>query len=265
MWELDYKESWALKYWCFWTVVLETTFENPLDCKEIQPVHPKGISPEYSLEGLMLEAETPILWPPDAKSWLTGKDLDAWKDWRQEEKGMAEDEMVGWRHWLDWHEFEQAPGAGDGQGRLRAAVHGVVKNWTRLSDWNELKWTEAEGGEPNNKPLNSGSPLRRRTVASLMGADHCRVRSGDCLCSRPGSVGRRRGVISTIFRTCTCARSMDHSHAASQSVVLPSGAEPERSVASFKWQVSANPTIPWASCVFVCGPVLLGTNTQRNL
>ena len=105
MWELDHKESWALKNWCFWTVELEKTLESPLDCKEIKPVIPKGISPECSLEGLMLKLKL-ILWPPDVENWLTGKDPDAGIDWRQEEKGMTKDEMVGWHHQLDGHEFE---------------------------------------------------------------------------------------------------------------------------------------------------------------
>ena len=105
MWELDCKESWALKNWCFWTVVLEKTLESPLDCKEIQPVHPKGHQSWVSIGGTDAEAETPILWPPDAESWLTWKDPDAGKDWRQEEKGTTEDEMVGWHHRLNGHEF----------------------------------------------------------------------------------------------------------------------------------------------------------------
>ena len=105
-WELDYKESWALKNWCFWTVVLEKTLESPLDCKAIQPVHPKGHQSWMFIGRIDAKAETPILWPPDVKNWLIGKDRDAGKDWRQEEKGMTEDEMVGWHHWLDAHEFE---------------------------------------------------------------------------------------------------------------------------------------------------------------
>ena len=109
MWELDYKEGWMPKKWCFWTVVLEKTLESPLDCQEIQPVHPKGTD---------AEAEAPILWPPDAKSQLIRKDPDAGKDWGQEEKGTTEEEMVGWHHWFDGHEFEQAPGDGEGQGSL---------------------------------------------------------------------------------------------------------------------------------------------------
>ena len=105
MWELDYKESWVPKNWCFWTVVLET-FESPLDCKEIQPVHPKGNQSWIVIERTDIEAETLILWPPDVKNWLTGKDPDARKDWRWEEKGMTEDEMVGWHHQLNGLEFE---------------------------------------------------------------------------------------------------------------------------------------------------------------
>ena len=104
MWEVDYKESWAPENWCFWTVVLQKTLERPLDCKEIQPVHSEGDQPWIFIG--RTDAETPILWPPDAKNWLIGKDPDARRDWRQEEKGMTEDEMVGWHHWLDGHEFE---------------------------------------------------------------------------------------------------------------------------------------------------------------
>ena len=104
--ELDYKESWALKNWCFWTVVLEKTLESPLDCKEIQPVHPKGNQSWIVIGRTDAEAETPILWPPYGKNWLIGKDLDAGKEWRREEKGMTEDEVVGWYHWLGGHEFE---------------------------------------------------------------------------------------------------------------------------------------------------------------
>ena len=118
MWELDYKESWALKNWCFWTVVLEKTLESPLDCKKIQPVNPKGNQSWIFIGRTDAEAETPILCPSDGKNWLTGKDPDAGKDWRQEDKGTTEDEMVGWHHWLDGHEFEQAVGVGDGQGSL---------------------------------------------------------------------------------------------------------------------------------------------------
>ena len=106
MWELDHKESWVPKNWCFWTVVLEKTLESPLDCKEIQPVHPKGDQSWIFIGRTDAEAETPILWSPDVKNWLIGKDSDAGKDWRQEEKGMTEDEMVGWHHQLNGHGFE---------------------------------------------------------------------------------------------------------------------------------------------------------------
>ena len=105
-WELDCEESWVPKNWCCWTVVMEKTLESPLDCKEIQPVHPKGNQSWIFIGRTDVEAETPILWPPDVKSWLIWKDLGAGKDWRQEEKGTKEDEMVGWHHWLNGHEFE---------------------------------------------------------------------------------------------------------------------------------------------------------------
>ena len=104
--ELDNKESWALKNWYFWTVVLEKTLESPLDCKEIQPVYPKGNQSWIFFGRTDVEAETPILWPLDAKDWLIWKDPDARKDWGQKEKGTTEDEMVGWHHWLNGHEFE---------------------------------------------------------------------------------------------------------------------------------------------------------------
>ena len=106
IWELDREENWMLKNWCFWTVVLEKTLESPLDCKEIQLVHPKGDQTWVFIGRTDVEAETPIFWPPDAKNWLTGKDPNAGKDWRWEEKGTTEDEMVGWNHRLDGYEFE---------------------------------------------------------------------------------------------------------------------------------------------------------------
>ena len=141
MWELDYKESWVPKDWCFWTVVLEKTLESPLDCKDIQPIHPKGDQSWVFIGRTDVEAETPILWPPDAKNWLIGKDPDARKDWRWEEKGTTEDEMVGWHHWLNGHEFEQALGVGDGQGNQACCSPWSCKesdtterlNWTELS------------------------------------------------------------------------------------------------------------------------------------
>ena len=131
-------KSWVQKNWCFWTVVLEKTLENPLDCKEIQPDHPKGDQSWVFIGRTDIEAETPILWPPHAKSWLIGKDPDSGKDWRQEEKETTEDEMVGWHHRLDGHGFGWTPGVGDGQEAWHAAVHGVAKSQTQLSDWTEL-------------------------------------------------------------------------------------------------------------------------------
>jgi len=120
-------------------VVLEKTLESPLDCKEIQPVHPKGDQSWVFTGGTDAEAETPILWPPHVKSWLIGKDSDAGKDWGPEEKGMAEDEIVGWYHWHNGHGFGWTPGVGDGQEAWHAAVHGVAKSRTWLSDWSELE------------------------------------------------------------------------------------------------------------------------------
>ena len=118
MWELDCEESWAPKNWCFWTVVLEKTLESPLDCKEIQPVHSKRDQLWDFFGRNDAKAETPILWPPYVKSWLIGKDSDAGRDWGQEEKGTTEDEMAGWHHRLDRHEFEWTPGVDDGHGGL---------------------------------------------------------------------------------------------------------------------------------------------------
>ena len=117
MWEVDYKESWGPKNWCFWTVVLEKILKSPLDCKEIQPFHLKGNQSWIFIGRTDVEAD-PIFWPPDVKSWLIWKDPDAGKDWKQEEKGTTEDEMVGWHHHLNGHMFEQAPGDGEGQGNL---------------------------------------------------------------------------------------------------------------------------------------------------
>ena len=147
MWELDCEEGWTPKNWCFWTVMLEKALESPLDCKEIQPVHSEG-DPSWVFFGRTeAKAETPILWPADAKSWLIGKDSDAGRDWRQEEKGMTEDDMAGWHHRLNGCESEWTPGDGDVQGGLvccdswgRKVLD--VKSWTRLSDWTELNWTE---------------------------------------------------------------------------------------------------------------------------
>ena len=135
----DYTESWAPKNWCFWTMVLEKTFESPLDCKEIQPVHPKGDQSWVFIGRTDVEAETSILWPPDVKSWLIWKDPDAGKDWEREEKGTTEDEMVGWHHQLNGHGFGWSPGAGDGQVGLACCGSWGHKE----SDTTErLNWTE---------------------------------------------------------------------------------------------------------------------------
>ena len=139
MWELDCEESWVLKNWCFWTVVLEKTLESPLDCKEIQPVHSERDQPWDFFGWNDAEAETPILWTPHVKSWLIGKDSDAGGDWRQEEKGTTEDEMAGWHHGLNGRESEWTPGVGDGQGGLACCDSWGCKE----SDMTErLKWTE---------------------------------------------------------------------------------------------------------------------------
>ena len=139
MWELDCEESWALKKWCFWTEVLEKTLESPLDCKEIQAVHPKGDQSWVFIGRTDAEAGTPILLLPHAKNWVVGKDPDAGKDWRQEEE-TTEDEMAGWHHQLYGHEFEWTPGVGDGQGGLVCCSPWGRKDQTRLSDCTEMNW-----------------------------------------------------------------------------------------------------------------------------
>ena len=137
MWELDCEESWVPKNSCFWTVVLEKTLESPLDCKKIQPVHPKGDQSWVFIGTTDAETETPILWPLYAKTWLIVKDSDAGKDWGQEEKGTTKDEMAGWHHQLDGHEFEWTPGGGDGQGGL-SCCSSCDRSQTRLSNSTEL-------------------------------------------------------------------------------------------------------------------------------
>ena len=143
-WKLDHRQSWASENWCFWTAVLEKTLESPLDCKEIKPVNTQENQFGMFIGRTDPEAETPILWLPDAKNWLIGKIPVAGKDWRQEEKGAAEDKMVGWHHQLNGHEFEQVPGVGDGQGGLACCSPWGCKesDMTERLNWTELNWTE---------------------------------------------------------------------------------------------------------------------------
>ena len=145
MWELDHKESWTLKNWCFWTVVWEKILESPLDCKEIQPVYSKGDQSWVFTGRTDVEAETPILRPPDVKSWLIWKDPDAGRDWRWE-KGTREDEMVWWHHWLDGHEFGWTLGVGDGQGGLACCDSWGCKE---LGMTEQLNWTELKNEKIN--------------------------------------------------------------------------------------------------------------------
>ena len=140
MWELDHKESWMPKNWCFWIVVLEKTLGSPLDFKDINPVHPKGNLPWIFIGRTDAETIALIFWWPEMKNWLIRKHLDAGKYRRQEEKGMTEDEIVGWHHWLLGHEFEQSPGVGDGQGSLACCSQ------TWLSSWIELNWCSTQQG-----------------------------------------------------------------------------------------------------------------------
>ena len=145
MWELDYKESWVPKNWCFWTVVLEKTLESPLDCKEIQSVYPKRNQYWIFFGRTDVEAEAPMLWPPDEKKWLIRKDPDAGKDWRQEEKVMTEDEMFGWHHRLNRHQSEQASRVGDRQRSLACCSpwgHKVGHDW--VAELNMQKQGERE-------------------------------------------------------------------------------------------------------------------------
>ena len=141
MWELGYEESWAPKNWCFWTVVLKT-LESPLDCKEIQPVHPEGDQPWDFFGRNDAKAETLVLWPPHVKNWPIGKDFDAGRDWGQEEKGKTEDEMAGWHHWLDGCECDWTPELMMDKEAWRAAIHGVAKSRIGLSNRTELNWIE---------------------------------------------------------------------------------------------------------------------------
>ena len=138
---VGYKESWAPKSWCFWMVVLEKTLESAFDCKEIKLINPKRNQSWVFIGRTDAEAETPILWPSDAKNWLIGKNPDVGKDWRQENQGMTEDEMIGWHHWLNGQEFEQAPGLGDEQGSLACCNPWGCKE---LDTTERLNWTDSQ-------------------------------------------------------------------------------------------------------------------------
>ena len=179
MWELDCEESWVPKNWCFWTVVLKKTLESPLDCKEIQTVHPKGDQSWVFIGKTDAEAKTPVLWPPDAKSWLIGKDSDSGRDWGQEEKGTTEDEMAGWHHQLDGHEFGWTLGVGDGQGGLACCSSWGHKESDTTA---RLNWTEVLQGTGTTDPsgllphmavllTNSEESLHSLTFTSV-GAPH---------------------------------------------------------------------------------------------
>ena len=187
MWELDCGESWVPKNWCFWTVVLEKTLESPLDCKEIQPVHSKGDQSWVFIGRTDVEAETPILWPPHVKSWLTGKDSDAGRDWGQD-KGMTEDEMAGWHHRLDPNEFGWTLGVGDGQGGLVCCNSRGHKelDMTEWLHWTQLKkgtllqyfgtrniWTPMDPMNNQNSPSSSSS---NKHHFSLICLDTCHTK-----------------------------------------------------------------------------------------
>ena len=144
MWELDHKEGWRPKHRCFWIVVLEKTLENPLDCKEIKPVNLTGNQSWLIIGRTDAEAETPVLWPPNAKNWLVGKDPYDGKDWRQEEKSMTEDEIVGWHHQLDGHKFAQTLGIREGQGSLACCSPWGCKESDTTK---QLNWTESTSCE----------------------------------------------------------------------------------------------------------------------
>ena len=174
MWDLDCEEGWALKSWCIWTVVLEKTLESPLDCKEIQPVHSEGDQPWDLFGSNDAKAEAAVLWTPHAKSWLTGKDSDAGRDWGQEEKGPIEDEMAGWHHWLNGCESEWTPGDGDGQGGLVCCDSWGRKksDTTERLNWTELnsKWNTYLGVKAKTKKIlkeNTGENLCNRGVVKF--------------------------------------------------------------------------------------------------
>ena len=176
MWELDCEESWGLKNWCFWTVVLEKTLEGPLDCKEIQQVHSQGDQSWVLIGRTDAEAETPILWPPHAKSWLIRKDSDAGRDWVQEEKGTTEDEMTGWHHWLEGRESEWTLGVGNGQGGLACCLlfkGRKESDMTERLNWTELRYSSDKSGLcPQGVWKGSAKPLGTRTEGGFRILNH---------------------------------------------------------------------------------------------
>ena len=179
MWELEDKEGWVPKNWCFWTVVLEKTLESPLDTKEVKPVNPKGNQPWIFIGKTDAEAEASILWSPDADSQLTGKDPDAGKDWRQEERGMTEDEMAGWHHWLNGLEFEQTLGDREGQGSLMCCSPWGSKKSEQLSDWTTLSFKVSY-----ILVLTFHKTYFYRQINMLYGFTGCKFPQGTCHISR---------------------------------------------------------------------------------
>ena len=188
MWELDYKGSWAQKNWCFWTVVLKKTLESLLDCKEIQSVHLKWNQPWVFTGRTDVEAETPMLSPPDVKSWLIWKDLVVGKDWWQEEKGMTEDKMVGWHHWLNGHEFGQTPGIVDGQGGLACC-----SSWGRkeLDTTEQLNWTDWR----LNLPLGKSSFILAYTVFKKLSK-----KGGQQACQKSLQLNNRECIVQRLIK-----------------------------------------------------------------
>ena len=179
MWAVDHKEGWTPKNWCFWIVVLETTLESPLDSKEVKPVNPKGNQPWIFIGKTDAEAEASILWSPDADSQLTGKDPDAGKDWRQEERGMTEDEMAGWHHWLNGLEFEQTLGDREGQGSLMCCSPWGSKKSEQLSDWTTLSFKVSY-----ILVLTFHKTYFYRQINMLYGFTGCKFPQGTCHISR---------------------------------------------------------------------------------
>ena len=180
MLEFDHEEGWILKNWCFWTVMLENTLENCLDCKDIKPANPKGNELWLFIGRTNAKAEAPLLWPADAKSWLIGKDPDAGKDWRQEEKGTTEDEMLGWHYPLNGHEFEQALGVGDGQGSLVCCIPWDRKE-SDMTEWlsnNKVFLRGGYGGRLASQSKTPWNPPWQQLSLRLLLEDNFLTRKG---------------------------------------------------------------------------------------